>query len=103
MKVEMMYIRPIFLWSVVVSQAPMPRRGTLSDLAPDASPPGRATTGGAAVTAMASHCSLSLEGFQIGDDVGCFLVCQPEVGHDRAGFESGRVHDPRLEIIRTVV
>src|SRR4030081_346816 len=52
MKVETMYRMPIFLWSVVVSQAPPPRRAGIWIGVRDVSAAGGATTGGAAVVAI---------------------------------------------------
>src|SRR5438309_11946519 len=71
-KVEMMYRMPIFLWSVVVSQAPTPRRSRARSECPGAGLVGRATTGGAAVVAI----NLSLQGLEVGDDLGRFIVGQ---------------------------
>src|SRR6266849_2343578 len=51
--VETMYRMPIFLWSVVVNQAPTPRRSRAASECPGAGELGRATTcGGTAVVAI---------------------------------------------------
>src|SRR4051794_6582796 len=107
MKVETMYISPIFLWSVVVSQAPMPRRRTACVAGSDAGRVGRATRGGAAAVAMRSDHSCSskhlLQRFEIRDDVRRFLVGEAEVRHERARLEGGWIHDPRLQVVRAPV
>src|SRR5207248_7599144 len=50
--VETMYRMPIFLWSVVVNQAPTPRRSRAARECAGAGVTGRATTGRGAVVAI---------------------------------------------------
>src|SRR5207248_5889417 len=81
--VETMYRMPIFLWSVVVNQAPTPRRSRAASECAGAG--GRATTRGAVVVAI----KFSFQGLEVRDDLGRFVVGQAEVGHGRAGLRGG--------------
>src|SRR5438874_10199215 len=104
-KVEIRYMIPIRLWSVVVSQAPMPRRRMVTGTRAGAARPERSTTGGAAVVAMGvSFRRLQLfQRLKVGDDVGRFFIGQTKVGHDRARLDCRRVQDPAFQIVGTIV
>src|SRR5438477_7776246 len=43
------------------------------------------------------------EQLEIGDDLGRLVVCKSQVGHQRTRLLRGRIQNPRLEIVRTVV